>query len=172
MMNQIERIIKRWRLKFQAGLAAKASALGALLLAVSVSAQTAIHGIEAKTVSSKKEVSMTQIKKAPDTTASADQEIHPFRVNVPEESLADLRRRIVATRFPEKETVDDRSQGVRLSKLQELVRYWSTDYDWRKVEAKLNSLPQFVTNIDGIDIHFIHVRSKEPNALPIIITHG
>src|SRR4051794_23898976 len=98
--------------------------------------------------------------------------IRPFRVNVPKEQLADLRRRIAARRWPDKETVNDRSQGVQLAKLQELVRYWGTGYDWRKLEARLNALPQFITNIDGVDIHFIHVRSKHPNALPVIVTHG
>jgi pimeloyl-ACP methyl ester carboxylesterase len=101
-----------------------------------------------------------------------DTAIRPFRVNVPAAALADLRNRVRATRWPEKETVNDRSQGVQLAKLQELVRYWGTDYDWRKVEAKLNALPQFITTIDGLDIHFIHVRSRHPNALPVIITHG
>ena len=98
--------------------------------------------------------------------------IRPFRVNVPDEQLVDLRRRIAATRWPDQETVTDQSQGVQLAKLQELVRYWGTDYDWRKAEAKLNALPQFMTTIDGVDIHFIHVRSRHPNALPLIITHG
>jgi pimeloyl-ACP methyl ester carboxylesterase len=98
--------------------------------------------------------------------------IRPFRVRVPEAQLADLRRRIAATRWPDKETVDDRSQGAPLAKLQELVRYWGTGYDWRKAEAKLNALPQFMTTIDGVDIHFIHVRSRHPNALPLIVTHG
>ena len=105
-------------------------------------------------------------------TATLSDEIRPFRVNVPEEALVDLRRRVLATRWPDKETVTDRSQGMQLAKLQELVRYWGTDYDWRKVEAKLNALPQFITTIDGLDIHFIHVRSRHPNALPVIITHG
>ena len=100
----------------------------------------------------------------PDTTGIA---IRPFRINVPEAALVDLRRRVVATRWPDRETVTDQSQGVQLAKLQELVRYWGTDYDWRKVEAKLNALPQFVTEIDGLDIHFIHVRSRHPNALPL-----
>ena len=104
--------------------------------------------------------------------AATSDDIRPFRVNVPEEQLVDLRRRILATRWPDRETVNDRSQGVRLAKFQELVRYWGTDYDWRKAEAKLNALPQFMTEIDGLDIHFIHVRSKHPNALPVIITHG
>jgi pimeloyl-ACP methyl ester carboxylesterase len=98
--------------------------------------------------------------------------IRPFKVKVPEKDLVDLRRRIAATRWPDKETVADQSQGVQLARLQELVRYWGTGYDWRKAEAKLNTLPQFMTNIDGVDIHFIHVRSRHPNALPLIITHG
>ncbi|MDZ8025361.1 MAG: alpha/beta fold hydrolase [Nostoc sp. DedQUE11] len=103
---------------------------------------------------------------------SAADAIRPFRVHVPQEALVDLRRRIAATRWPDKETVADQSQGVQLATMKELVRYWGTEYDWRKAEAKLNALPQFVTNIDGLDIHFIHVRSKNPNALPLIITHG
>ena len=104
--------------------------------------------------------------------AAGDNAIRPFRVDVPEEQLMDLRRRIAATRWPDRETVGDRSQGVQLAKLQELVRYWGTEYDWRRAEAKLNALPQFTTTIDGVDIHFIHVRSRHPNALPVIITHG
>jgi pimeloyl-ACP methyl ester carboxylesterase len=103
--------------------------------------------------------------------ATADA-IRPFRVNVADEQLVDLRRRIAATRWPDKETVTDRSQGNQLGKLQEVVRYWGTDYDWRKVEARLNALPQFMTEIDGLDIHFIHVRSKHESALPLIVTHG
>src|SRR3954453_22372794 len=102
----------------------------------------------------------------------ASDAIRPFRVHVPDEQLDDLRRRILATRWPDKETVADQSQGAPLAKLQELVRYWGTGYDWRKVETKLNALPQFTTKIDGVDIHFIHVRSREPNALPVIVTHG
>jgi pimeloyl-ACP methyl ester carboxylesterase len=98
--------------------------------------------------------------------------IHPFHVNVSEEALVDLRRRIKATRWPDKETVADASQGVQLAAVRKLARYWETDHDWRKVEARLNALPQFTTNIDGVDIHFIHVRSKEKNALPVIVTHG
>ncbi|MGA7328521.1 MAG: epoxide hydrolase family protein [Rhodomicrobium sp.] len=107
-----------------------------------------------------------------DEMSDKDTAIRPFRVNVPEDQLADLRRRLAATRWPERETVADESQGVPLAMIQELVRYWATDYDWRKCEAKLNALPQFMTNIDGLDIHFIHVRSKHENALPLIITHG
>ena len=105
-------------------------------------------------------------------SAAEDQSIRPFRVQVPQAALDDLRRRIAATRWPDRETVADRSQGTQLAKLQELVRYWGTDYDWRVLEAKLNALPQFVTTIDGLDIHFIHVRSRHPNALPVIVTHG
>jgi pimeloyl-ACP methyl ester carboxylesterase len=99
-------------------------------------------------------------------------DVRPFRVSVPDEELADLRRRIAATRWPDRETVTDRTQGVQLAKLQELVRYWGTDYDWRQAEAKLNALPQFMTQIDGLDIHFIHVKSRHENALPLIMTHG
>src|SRR5262245_58378408 len=106
----------------------------------------------------------------PDTTT--DVEVRPFRVNIREERLVDLRRRIAATQWPEKETVADSSQGVQLATMQQLARYWATEYDWRKVEAKLNALPQFITKIDGLDIHFIHVRSKHDDALPLIVTHG
>ena len=103
---------------------------------------------------------------------SDDPSIRPFRVQVPQAELDELRRRIDATRWPDKETVADRSQGTQLATLQELVRYWGTKYDWRKLEARLNALPQFVTTIDGVDIHFIHVRSRLPHALPVVITHG
>ena len=99
-------------------------------------------------------------------------DVRPFQVDIPEEELAELRRRIEATRWPSQELVDDRSQGVQLATLQALARYWTTDYDWRKVEAKLNALPQFMTEIDGVGIHFIHVRSQHENALPLIMTHG
>ena len=98
--------------------------------------------------------------------------IRPFRVNVPEAELAELRRRINATKWPERETVPDASQGVQLATIQALASYWATDYDWRKIEAKMNAMPQFMTEIDGLDIHFIHVRSKHENALPLIVTHG
>jgi pimeloyl-ACP methyl ester carboxylesterase len=101
-----------------------------------------------------------------------NKDIRPFHVNIPEEELVELRRRINSTRWPEKETVMDQSQGVQLATIQKLARYWTTKHDWRKIEAKLNSLPQFITTIDGLDIHFIHVRSKHENALPIIVTHG
>jgi pimeloyl-ACP methyl ester carboxylesterase len=98
--------------------------------------------------------------------------IRPFHVNVPETELADMRKRIKATRWPERETVKDQSQGPQLATLQKLARYWETEYDWRKVEGRLNALPNFITEIDGLDIHFIHVRSKHKNALPLIVTHG
>ena len=104
--------------------------------------------------------------------ADEDRLIRPFTVRVPQAALDDLRRRINATRWPDKETVADRSQGTQLAKLQELVRYWGTQHDWRKAEARLNARPQFITTIDGLDIHFIHVRSKHENALPLIVTHG
>ena len=104
--------------------------------------------------------------------ASANDAIRPFRVSVPEKDLVDLRARIAATRWPDRETVNDQSQGIQLAKLKPLVEYWGTGYDWRKAEAKINALPQFMTRIDGLDIHFIHVRSRHPNALPLIMTHG
>jgi hypothetical protein len=98
--------------------------------------------------------------------------IRPFRVDIPEEALDDLRRRIAATRWPSKELVADRTQGVQLATLQALARYWATDYDWRKAEAKLNALPQFTTEIDGVNIHFLHIKSPHEDALPLIMTHG
>jgi pimeloyl-ACP methyl ester carboxylesterase len=110
---------------------------------------------------------------ATSTAAQDSTAIRPFTIPVvPQSALDDLRRRVAATRWPEKETVNDMTQGVQLGTMQKLARYWAADYDWRKCEAKLKALPQFVTTIDGLDIHFIHVRSKNPNALPVIITHG
>jgi pimeloyl-ACP methyl ester carboxylesterase len=103
---------------------------------------------------------------------SNESEIRPFRADVPDEAIADLRRRIAATRWPSRELVADRAQGVQLATITELARYWATDYDWRKCEARLNALPQFTTEIDGEDIYFIHVRSRHEGALPLIITHG
>ena len=105
-------------------------------------------------------------------TTTTDLTIRPFEVHIPEDDLADLQRRIAATRWPSKELVADRSQGVQLATLQELARYWTTEYDWRACEARLNALPQFTTEIDGVDIHFIHVKSQHENALPLIMTHG
>ena len=110
---------------------------------------------------------MTQVE-----TSMARSDIRPFRVDVPEEDLVELRRRVQATRWPEKETVADQSQGVQLATMQELVRYWGSDYDLRRFEARLNALPQFMTEIDGLDIHFIHVRSPHEGALPLVLTHG
>jgi pimeloyl-ACP methyl ester carboxylesterase len=105
-------------------------------------------------------------------SSKSDTSIRPFHINIPQSQLDDLKRRISETRFPDKETVKDASQGIQLAQLQELITYWGNSYDWRKVENKLNALPQFVTKIDGLDIQFIHVRSKEPNAMPVILTHG
>jgi pimeloyl-ACP methyl ester carboxylesterase len=119
------------------------------------------------TTVSKKDPAKTNLADVADSTA-----IRPFQVNVPETELNDLGRRINATKWPEQETVTDASQGVQLATVQALARYWATEYDWRKIEAKLNALPQFITEIDGLDIHFIHVRSKHENALPLIVTHG
>ena len=105
-------------------------------------------------------------------SAAKDDAIRPFRVNIPKDELVDLRKRVLATRWPDRETVADPSQGVQLTSIQQLARYWGTDHDWRKVEARLNAVPQFITEIDGLDIHFIHVRSTHENALPLIVTHG
>jgi len=109
---------------------------------------------------------------SPQSTPSGSDEVRPFRVDVPQEEIDELRRRLQATRWPEKETVADATQGVQLATIQELVRYWGTEYDFRRFETRLNAIPQFVTEIDGLDIHFIHVKSPHPNALPLIITHG
>jgi pimeloyl-ACP methyl ester carboxylesterase len=115
------------------------------------------------------QTSATQPRSEPATDKNA---IRPFHVNVPEADLTDLRKRINATKWPERETVTDASQGVQLATIQALARYWGMEYDWRKVEARLNALPQFITEIDGLDIHFIHVRSQHEDALPLIVTHG
>jgi pimeloyl-ACP methyl ester carboxylesterase len=141
-------------------------------LAVALSSGTlgeAFAGSKSKTM--EKEGGMTQGSATQRGSEQADA-IRPFHMNFPEADLTDLRRRIHATRWPDKETVTDETQGVQFATMQQLARYWGTDYDWRKCQAKLNSVPQFITNIDGLDIHFIQVRSKEPNALPLIITHG
>ena len=117
---------------------------------------------------------MTKTSATPQSSNQAidKNSIRPFLVDVPDAELAELRRRISATKWPERETVTDATQGVQLATVQALARYWATEYDWRKIEAKLNALPQFITEIDGLDIHFIHVRSKHENALPLIVTHG
>ncbi len=136
-----------------------AGALGVVVLALPCHAQTY------------KEATKAQV--APALLAvTKDTAIRPFKFHASEEALADLRRRVTATKWPEVEQVRDESQGVQLATMQKLARYWGTDYDWRKAEAKINALPNFITNIDGLDIHFIQVKSKEKNALPIIITHG
>jgi pimeloyl-ACP methyl ester carboxylesterase len=115
---------------------------------------------------------MTAVNPKITSSAGSQEAIQPFRVTIPEKEIAELRRRLAATRWPTRELVQDRSQGVQLATLQEIVRYWSTEYDWRKGEARLAALPQFITEIDGVDIHFIHVRSRHANALPLIMTHG
>jgi pimeloyl-ACP methyl ester carboxylesterase len=117
-------------------------------------------------------ISAVAAAQSPSAAPTDDKAIRPFHFTASKEALADMRKRIAATRWPDKETVDDQSQGVQLATMQALAKYWATDYDWRKCEAKLNALPQFITQIDGLDIHFIHVRSKHPNALPVILTHG
>ncbi|MFL5529177.1 MAG: epoxide hydrolase family protein [Gemmatimonadaceae bacterium] len=141
----------------------------ALLLLASSS-----HGQTMTAPTSPSVATSTSVATAPtkSRTTADNTAIRPFTFKAPQERLAEMKRRIAATQWPEKETVADQSQGVPLATMQELARYWATDYDWRKVEAKLNALPQFVTNIDGLDIHFIQVRSKEKNALPLIISHG
>src|SRR5688572_29738550 len=106
------------------------------------------------------------------STVESAIEIRPFHLDIPDEALEDLRRRIAATQWPEKETVADQSQGVPLAMVHELADYWATDYDWRRCEGELNSLPQFITEVDGLDIHFIHVRSEHEDALPLIVNHG
>jgi pimeloyl-ACP methyl ester carboxylesterase len=144
------------------------TALSSFMLATSIEAQTMTTP---QAVATDVATVVDGVAVKPRTTA-ADSSIRPFRVHVSDEAITDLRRRLQMTRWPDKETVADASQGAQLAKLQELVRYWGTDYDWRKGEAKLNSYPQFKTTIDGVDIHFIHVRSRHPNAMPLIITHG
>jgi pimeloyl-ACP methyl ester carboxylesterase len=116
--------------------------------------------------------SSVTLSSTPAAAENNDTALRPFRVNIPEKELIELRKRIAAARWPSKELVEDRSQGVQLATLKALAHYWATDYDWRKAETKLNTYPQFVTKIDGVDIHFIHVKSTHPNALPMIITHG
>jgi pimeloyl-ACP methyl ester carboxylesterase len=144
--------------------AAGAGVFGFVLLAVPSYAQTVPQA----------DIKASVISLLPRTVGGVidDNGVRPFRIDVPEAALVDLRRRVLATRWPDRETVMDQSQGVQLAKIQALARYWGTDYDWRKAEATLNGLPQFVTTIDGLDIQFVHVRSRHPNALPLIMTHG
>jgi pimeloyl-ACP methyl ester carboxylesterase len=118
------------------------------------------------------EARLGQASKQGDPKMATEDQVRPFSFHAPEAELADLRKRINATKWPEREQVTDDSQGVQLDTIQKLARYWATEYDWRKVEARLNALPNFITNIDGLDIHFIHARSKHENALPMIVTHG
>jgi pimeloyl-ACP methyl ester carboxylesterase len=136
---------------------------------ISVAAAAAVAGSLSRLAFADTNQSITEITKSSGGDKTSIRTLH---VHAPEAQLIDLKRRIKATRWPERETVTDASQGVQLATMQKLARYWSTDYDWRKVEARLNALPQFVTEIDGLDIHFIHVRSKDANALPMIVTHG
>ena len=142
---------------------------GALGVAAGLVATTPARALAFPTIDRKsEEATMTDLAETT-TTAGA---IRPFRVHVPDEALVDLRRRLAATRWPHKETVTDASQGVQFAMMQALTRYWATAYEWRTVEATLNALPQFMTTIDGLDIHFIHVKSRHANALPLLITHG
>jgi len=145
-----------------------AAILGLLSFANSNQAQTMTAPTTSVTDTKTSVASTTATK----SRATENTEIRSFTVHVPEAQVTDLKRRLQMTRWPNKELVNDRSQGVQLATLKALVRYWTTDYDWRKAEARLNSYPQFVTNIDGVDIHFIHVKSKHPNAMPMIMTHG
>jgi pimeloyl-ACP methyl ester carboxylesterase len=129
---------------------------------------------DSKSKTTQKEDTMSEssgTKRAAEQTSDSNA-IRPFHINFPATDIVELRRRVAATKWPERESVSDATQGVQLATTQKLARYWATDYDWRKCEARLNALPQFVTTIDGLDIHFIHVRSKHANALPVIVTHG
>src|SRR4051794_27711992 len=151
-----------------------ASVLSRRALLLNGAAMAALVTLPGKSKATEKESTMTQTSAPPQgskRTAGTDA-IRPFSVNFPDADLTDLRRRINATRWPDRETVADTSQGVQLATTQKLARHWGAEYDWRKVEARLNALPQFITEIDGLDIHFIHARSKHENALPLIITHG
>ena len=160
-MKPIERLTHR--VSFRAGI------IGLGLMVILALSLTSVRRMElAVDAAVGRDVPTATVAARADTGTS----IRPFRINVPEADLAELRQRIAATRWPEKETVADQSQGVPLGMIRELARYWGNGYDWRKAEAKLNALPQFMTNIDGLDIHFIHVRSKHEHALPLIVTHG
>ena len=151
--------------------AAAVGALGLLLLATPTYAQTASTSAKEPTMTLG-QVQVTSPPAAMPRATTEDVSIRPFRFTAPQAALDDLRRRVKATQWPERETVSDATQGVQLATMQKLAAYWATDYDWRKIEARMNALPQFMTTIDGLDIHFIHVRSKQANALPVIITHG
>src|SRR5687767_2587776 len=150
-------------------LPAAAGTLGMLLFTNSIEAQTMTAPATTSTSTKASVATAATTKSRPTTDKSA---IRPFRARVSDTDIADMKRRLASTRWPDKETVADQSQGAQLATLQELVRYWATDYDWRKGEARLNAFPQFKTKIDGLDIHFIQVKSRHPNAMPLIITHG
>lgn len=153
------------RRMIQSTITAAAGAFGVALISAPCYA-------EAAPASSANTPASTNSAPAKQLARSEDAAVRPFRVDVPQAALDDLRKRLLATRWPDKETVADQSQGAQLANLQELVRYWATGYDWRKGEAKLNAFPQFMTRINGVDIHFFHVKSRHPNAMPVIITHG
>jgi pimeloyl-ACP methyl ester carboxylesterase len=164
-MKRIDALDRKMILNFLLVVTTALTGLG--LLASTDQAQTR------NSSSNQKEMTMTQATKTGMTTAAGDTSIRPFpKIHMPQEAIDSLRKRIADTQWPEKETVPDSSQGVPLAMMRELAQYWATDYDWRKAEAQLNRYPQFVTNIDGLDIHFIHVKSKEKYALPVIISHG
>jgi pimeloyl-ACP methyl ester carboxylesterase len=160
----------KWR-KFVTTHLVASAFFGIMFVAALGNAQTTTRNND---IGARKEISMarTSALRTDAAAPNSPDEIRPFHVNVPEKELVDLRKRVAATKWPERETVADASQGVQLATMRELARYWQTDYNWRKVEARLNALPQFITQIDGLDIHFIHVRSKNPNAFPLIVTHG
>ncbi|MDR6759450.1 pimeloyl-ACP methyl ester carboxylesterase/predicted ATPase [Mycoplana sp. BE70] len=147
-------------------------AASALVGATGLLAAVAAHGETTSPAPSPQIVAQGSAAGATETKPAVDESIRPFQFHATDEALADLKQRVAATKWPDRELVDDRTQGVQLATMQKLADYWSTGYDWRKFETRLNVLPQFVTNIDGVDIHFIHVRSKHNNAMPVIVTHG
>jgi pimeloyl-ACP methyl ester carboxylesterase len=159
---------------YSRGLVGVLIATGALALVIPTHAQTISTSKPGRQtiLTSSGETKMIQAVKEQTTTTADDTSIRPFTFHASDEALADLKRRVIATKWPERETVSDDTQGVQLATMQKLAEYWAKNYDWRKIEGKLNSYPQFITNIDGLDIHFIHVKSKEKNAMPLIITHG
>ena len=155
------------------GLAFCASSATPALAQLAAPRETRATYHEEKTMTQlQKNTEDASLSKVATRSTTTDSSIRPFRVRVSDEALVDLRRRLQSTRWPTKELVADRSQGVQFATMKELVRYWASDYDWRKAEARLNAYPQFVTKIDGVDIHFIHVKSRHPNAMPLIMTHG
>jgi pimeloyl-ACP methyl ester carboxylesterase len=169
MELEMDRLFERWKpMQGRTFLAHTICAAGLGLLAASCQTQEA----SSQQLSGEHIMSQSTVAQPPRGASADTAAIRPFHVNIPEAALADLRRRVAATRWPDRETVTDSSQGVQLATLQKLAQYWQSGYDWRKCEARLNAFPQFMTTIDGLDIHFIHVRSKNPNALPVIITHG